>query len=123
MTRLVDVAQEMGLRAEASPFGRWVRFRGEQGLVYVAEAAFGQGYYSWCDTPHGRTAEPYLDPTAAIQAGLQRAACRTADEEAPRNTCPITTAPPSSAGAACSVRTCTSVRGKLSRIRLATRVR
>jgi hypothetical protein len=104
MTRLVDVAQEMGLRAEASPFGRWVRFRGEQGLVYVAEAAFGQGYYTWCDTPHERTAEPYLDPTAAIQAGLQRAARRTADEEAGRDTHPITaavrTTAPSSAKAA-----------------------
>ena len=92
MTRLVDVAQEMGLRAEASPFGRWVRFRGEQGLVYVAQAAFGQGYYTWCDTPHGRTAEPYLDPMAAIQAGLQRAARRTADEEAGRDTRPISAA-------------------------------
>ena len=92
MTRLVDVAQEMGLRAEASPFGRWVRFRGEQGLVYVAQAAFGQGYYTWCDTPHGRTAEPYLDPMAAIQAGLERAARRTADEEAGRDTRPISAA-------------------------------
>ena len=104
MTRLVDVAQEMGLRAEVSPFGRWVRFRGEQGLVYVAQAAFGQGYYTWCDTPHGRTAEPYLDPMAAIQAGLQRAARRTADEEAGRDTRPIsaavrTTAPSSSRAA------------------------
>jgi hypothetical protein len=126
MTRLLDVAQEMGLRAEASPFGRWVRFHGEQGLVYVAEAAFGQGYYTWCDTPHGRTAEPYLDPTAAIQAGLQRAARRTADKEAGRDT-PITaaarTATPSSVTTASSARTCTSVRGKLSRIRLAPRVR
>jgi hypothetical protein len=78
-----------------------VRFRGEQGLVYVAEAAFGQGYYTWCDTPHGRAAEPYLDPMAAIQAGLQRAAPRTADEEAGRDTRPISaavrTAAPSSA--------------------------
>jgi hypothetical protein len=127
MTRLVDVAQEMGLRAEVSPFGRWVRFRGEQGLVYVAEAAFGQGYYSWCDTPHGRAAEPYLDPTAAIQAGLQRAARRTADEEAGRDIPPITaaarTAPRSSARTASRARACTSVRGKLSRIRLATRVK
>ena len=126
MTRLVDVAQEMGLRAEASPFGRWVRFRGDQGLVYVAKAAFGQGYYTWCDTPYGRTAEPYLDPTAAVQAGLQRAARRTADEEVDRDT-PITaaagTVAPSSARAASSARAGTSVRGKLSRIRLATRVR
>ena len=82
MTRLVDVVQELGLEAEVSPFGRWVRFRGEQGLVYVAQAGFGQGYYTWCDTPHGRAVEPYLDPQEAIQAGLQRAACRTADEEA-----------------------------------------
>jgi hypothetical protein len=127
MTRLVDVAQEMGLRAEASPFGRWVRFRGEQGLVYVAEAAFGQGYYTWCDTPHGRTAEPYLDPTAAIQAGLRRAARCTADEEAGRDTRPITaaarTAPPSSARAASSARACTSVRRKVSSMQLATSVR
>src|SRR5919197_1068398 len=94
MTRLVDAAHEMGLRAEVSPFGRWVRFRGEQGLVYVAEAAFGQGYYTWCDTPHGRTAEPYLDPTAAIQAGLQRAAPRTAGGGAGRGTPPNPAAVP-----------------------------
>jgi hypothetical protein len=110
----------------SGPFGRWVRFPGEQGLVYVAEAAFGQGYYTWCDTPHGRTAGPYLDPTAAIQAGLQRAARRTADEEVDRDT-PITaaagTAALSSASSAPCARTCTSVRGKLSRRRLATRVK
>jgi hypothetical protein len=82
MTRLVDVIQELGLRGEVSPFGRWVRLRGEQGLVYVAQAAFGQGYYSWCDTPHEHVAEPYLDPVEAIQAGLQRATRRTAAEEA-----------------------------------------
>ena len=57
---------------------RWVRLRGEQGPVYVAHAAFGQGYYTWCDTAHGHAAEPYLDPVEAIQAGLQRATRRTA---------------------------------------------
>ena len=82
MTRLVDVIQELGLRGEVSPFGRWVRLQGEQGPVYVAQAAFGQGYYSWCDTPHGHAAEPYLDPVEAIQAGLQRATRHAAAEEA-----------------------------------------
>jgi hypothetical protein len=94
MTRLVDVVQEMGLEAEGSPFGRWVRFRGEQGLVYVAQAAFGQGYYTWCDTPHGRAVEPYLDPAEAIQAGLQRAA----DEEANGLIHPLIAAEAHSAG-------------------------
>ena len=82
MTRLVDVIQELGLRGEVSPFGRWVRLQGEQGPVYVAQAAFGQGYYTWCDTPHGHAADPYLDPVEAIQAGLQRATHRTVAEEA-----------------------------------------
>ena len=82
MTRLDNVIQELGLRGEVSPFGRWVRLQGEQGPVYVAQAAFGQGYYTWCDTAHGHAAEPYLDPVEAIQAGLQRATRRTAAEEA-----------------------------------------
>jgi hypothetical protein len=78
---------------------------------------------SWCDTPHGRTAEPYLDRTMAIQAGLRRAAHRAADEEADHNTRPITAAAPSTARAASSARACTSAGGKPSRIQLATRVR
>ena len=45
MTRLVDVIQELGLRGEVSPFGRWVRLQGEQarraahGTAVPAESA------------------------------------------------------------------------------------
>ncbi len=41
--------------------------------MYVAEEAWGAGYYTWCDDPAERAVEFYLDPTEAIQAGLQRA--------------------------------------------------
>ena len=58
------------------------RLRGERGTVYVAEAAFGSGYYSWCDTPQQRTAQPYLDPAEAIQAALHRARREGPTEEA-----------------------------------------
>jgi hypothetical protein len=67
------VLEDLGLEGEVSPLGRWVRLHGERGTVYVAEAAFGAGYYSWCDTPQERTALPYLDPVEAIQAALHRA--------------------------------------------------
>jgi hypothetical protein len=69
-------------RGEVSPLGRWARLQGEQGTVYVAEAAFGSGYYSWCDTPQQRTAQPYLDPAEAIQAALHRAEREVPVEEA-----------------------------------------
>ena len=73
MAHLGTVLEDLGLQGEVSPLGRWVRLRGEQGTVYVAQAAFGVGYYSWCDTPQEHTAYPYLDPAEAIQAGLLRA--------------------------------------------------
>lgn len=73
MTPLGTVLEKLGLEAEISPLGRWARLRGEQGAVYVAAAGFGAGYYSWCDSPQERTAQPYLDPVEAIQAALQRA--------------------------------------------------
>lgn len=43
-------------------------------MVYVAESAWGTGYYTWCEDPEERAVEFYLDPTEAIQAGLDRAA-------------------------------------------------
>ena len=73
MAQLGRVLEDLGLEGEVSPLGRWVRLQGERGSVYVAEAAFGAGYYSWCDIPQERTALPYLDPVEAIQAVLQRA--------------------------------------------------
>ena len=73
MAHLGTVLEDLGLEGEVSPLGRWARLRGERGTVYVAHAAFGAGYYSWCDTPQEHTAYPYLDPAEAIQAGLLRA--------------------------------------------------
>lgn len=82
MAQLGPALQALGLDGEISPLGRWARVRGEHGTVYVAEAGFGAGYYSWCDTPQERTALPYLDPIEAIQAALQRARREVPAEEA-----------------------------------------
>ena len=77
MTRLVDTLHNLGLNGEQRFDGRWVKFEGERCSVYVIEADWGNGYYTWCDDPQGRTVEFYRDPAAAIQAGLRRAArCR-----------------------------------------------
>jgi hypothetical protein len=73
MAHLGTVLEDLGLEGEVSPLGRWARLRGERGTVYVAHAAFGSGYYSWCDTPQEHTPHPYLDPAEAIQAALRRA--------------------------------------------------
>jgi hypothetical protein len=59
MTRLVDTAQELGLNAEVSPSGRWMRFRGGQRTVNVLEALWGDDYYMWCE------------PLEAVRAGLR----------------------------------------------------
>lgn len=72
--RLVAVSRAMGLEAEASPRGRWIRFRSAEGSVYVSEAVFGQGYFTWDDAEHPEAAGPYVDPREAIRAGLRRAA-------------------------------------------------
>ena len=82
MAHLGTVLEDLGLEGEVSPLGRWARLRGERGTVYVAHAAFGSGYYSWCDTPQEHTALPYLDPVEAIQAALQRARREVPAEEA-----------------------------------------
>ncbi len=74
MTRLVDALREMGLDAAVSPGGRFVRIAGEQGAVYVAEAAHGRGFITWCDVPSERRVERHPDAMTAIQAGLRRAA-------------------------------------------------
>ncbi len=73
MTRLTDALHGLGLEGEESLGGRWVKLRGERCAVYVIEAAWGMGYYTWCDDPHARAVEFYRDPVAAIQAGLRRA--------------------------------------------------
>lgn len=73
ITRLTDALRVLDLEGEIALSGRWVRIRGERFPVYVAEEAWGAGYYTWCDDPAERAVEFYLDPTEAIQAGLQRA--------------------------------------------------
>jgi hypothetical protein len=73
MTRLVDALQALGLHGEIILSGRWVKLVGERCSVYVAEAAWGAGYFTWCDDPQARTVEFYRDPVEAIQAGLRRA--------------------------------------------------
>jgi hypothetical protein len=74
MTRLTDTLQSLGLEGEIALAGRWVTIQGEQTLVYVVEATWGNGYYTWCADPRARTVEFYHDPAEAIQAGLRRAA-------------------------------------------------
>ena len=76
--RLVAISQAMGLEAEASPQGRWIRFRRAEGHVYVSAAVFGQGYYTWDDAEHPEAVGPYLDPCEAIRTGLRRVAQRRA---------------------------------------------
>jgi hypothetical protein len=73
MTRLVDALRELGLDGEIALEGRWVKLRGERRTVYVAQAPWGSGYYTWCDDPRERAVERYADPTEAIRAGLRRA--------------------------------------------------
>ncbi len=73
MTRLEEALQALGLEGEIALSGRWVRVQGEQCMVYVVEAAWGGGFYTWCDGPQERAAELYLDPAEALRAGLRRA--------------------------------------------------
>ena len=74
MTRLTDTLQSLGLEGEVALAGRWVTLQGEHSLVFVAEATWGDGYFTWCADPRARTVEFYRDPAEAIRAGLQRAA-------------------------------------------------
>ena len=72
MTVLVDTLHTLGLEGEPIMGGRWIRLRGERGWVYVAEAARGRGFYTWCDDREARHVELYPDPAEAIRAGLRR---------------------------------------------------
>ncbi len=82
ITRLEAAIQVLGLDGETALDGRWVMFPGERCRVFVAEAAWGRAYYTWCDDPRAQTVETYPDPIAAIEAGLQRAARRGTPEDA-----------------------------------------
>ena len=74
MTQLVEALQQLGLEGEQRFEGRWVKLQGERCSVYVIEAEWGKGYYTWCDDPQARTVECYPDALRAIRAGLRRAA-------------------------------------------------
>lgn len=74
MTRLEEALCTLGLEGEISLAGRWAKLRGERGTVYVIEASWGRGYYTWCDAPLARSVELHSDPVEAIRAGLWRAA-------------------------------------------------
>ncbi|MDP9381896.1 MAG: hypothetical protein M3Q29_17470 [Chloroflexota bacterium] len=78
MTRLLEALRALGLEVEVDPSGRWVKVRGEQCRVYIYQASWDGGYYTWCDDPGERTVEFYPDVAEAIQAGLRRSARRTA---------------------------------------------
>ncbi len=70
---LTEALRALGLKGQADPSRRWVRIPGERCSVYVYEAAWDGGYYTWCDDPGDKTVEFYQDATEAIQAGLGRA--------------------------------------------------
>ncbi len=74
MTRLVAALRALGVNGEIALAGHWVTLQGERCAVYVAEATSGGGYYTWCEAAEARVVEYYLDPIAAIAAGLRRAA-------------------------------------------------
>lgn len=76
MPRLIEALRALGLEGETALSGRWVKVQGDRYLVYVVEAPWESGYYSWCEAPAERSVEFYRDPIAAIQAGLRRAAGR-----------------------------------------------
>ncbi len=73
MTRLEEALQTLRSEGEVALSGRWVKVQGERCTVYVVEAAWGSGFYTWCDDPQERAAELYLDPVEALRAGLRRA--------------------------------------------------
>ena len=73
MTRLEDALQALNLKGEVALSGRWVKVQGERCMIYVVEAAWGGGFYTWCDDPQERAAEMYLDPVEALRAGMRRA--------------------------------------------------
>ncbi len=76
MTGLVAALRALGVDGEIALAGHWVTLQGERCAVYVAEATSGEGYYTWCEAAEARVVEHYLDPIAAIEAGLRRAARR-----------------------------------------------
>lgn len=80
MTELVDTLAALGLTGEITNGGHWACLSGERCAVYVVEAAWGGGYFTWCGMPHSGVVEFYRDPGAAIRAGLARASLTRSGE-------------------------------------------
>jgi len=74
MTPLVQALLALNLYAEIDLCGRWVKLQGAQCAVYVAVAAWSDGYVTWSEEGEACVAERYRDPMEAIQVGLRRAA-------------------------------------------------
>jgi len=81
MTHLIETLDLLGLQGEQSLDGRWVKLHGERCAVYVVEATWGNGYYTWCDDPQARAVEFYRDAHTAIKAGLRRASSHTLQQK------------------------------------------
>jgi hypothetical protein len=73
MTQLVDTLGALGLSGEITNEGRWVRLPGERCPVYVVEAPWGGGYFTWCGPPCEGIVAFYRDPNVAIREGLAHA--------------------------------------------------
>jgi hypothetical protein len=80
MGRLMEAMQSLGLQGEAGRSGRWIRFQRGHCAVYVVEAAWGEGYYAFCDAltedpscedPGRRSGALFLDPVRAIETCLR----------------------------------------------------
>jgi hypothetical protein len=73
MSRLTVTAEKLGLHADTGAAGRWIRFTGAHGTVYVMEAPWTTDYAVWCSVPREQATEFYRDPLDAIEAGLRQA--------------------------------------------------
>lgn len=71
MSRLTETATALHVPFEASESGRWIRFPGKCGRVYVAEGHWENNYLLWCDCPEHHLQGRFLSPEEAVQAGLR----------------------------------------------------
>jgi hypothetical protein len=81
MPRLLEVLRMLGLDADIASSGRLAKIKGQKCAIYVAEAAWGSQYYTWCDDEETRTVELYRTAHEAIEAGLRRAGSGTSEEQ------------------------------------------
>ncbi|MHB1415133.1 MAG: hypothetical protein ACYC1C_07750 [Chloroflexota bacterium] len=70
---LADLAQETGRDFEASPTGRWVRFKGEGPTagVYVVSLPWTKGCVILGDEDGGQLPRRYRDPKEAVEAAAR----------------------------------------------------